>query len=245
MAASLLFLGAICGLFGFLFAFLLGSIRGSAGNGHNLLGRRSYCHRYDGQRLDPCYFPSTVSEMVHKADDPTGKVFFFFEFTGALLIFFSFYPYRLRAIYIGDAHAMPVIGVSWVRFRQFVPAPGMMMLSVITTMPYEQADILDMFCILLHQVGAMLLFVGYFVAEAVTIGWGPFRQVKSVHHHGEGWCLRRWCLHFIVVFISLCLAFILVAHVLFGSQIYQFESISESCNSVFMILLGYLFDDVN
>eukprot|EP00746_Dinoflagellata_sp_MGD_P166084 gnl/MRDRNA2_/MRDRNA2_95761_c0_seq1.p1 gnl/MRDRNA2_/MRDRNA2_95761_c0~~gnl/MRDRNA2_/MRDRNA2_95761_c0_seq1.p1 ORF type:complete len:1125 (+),score=224.49 gnl/MRDRNA2_/MRDRNA2_95761_c0_seq1:131-3505(+) len=52
-------------------------------------------------------------------------------------------------------------------------------------------------------------------------------------------------LHFLIVFMSLCMAFTLVGHVLFGSQITAFSTIYSSINSVFLFLLGYLFDDVS
>eukprot|EP00746_Dinoflagellata_sp_MGD_P162509 gnl/MRDRNA2_/MRDRNA2_90099_c0_seq1.p1 gnl/MRDRNA2_/MRDRNA2_90099_c0~~gnl/MRDRNA2_/MRDRNA2_90099_c0_seq1.p1 ORF type:complete len:1073 (+),score=184.19 gnl/MRDRNA2_/MRDRNA2_90099_c0_seq1:82-3300(+) len=52
-------------------------------------------------------------------------------------------------------------------------------------------------------------------------------------------------LHFLIVFLSLCMAFILVAHVLFGSQIMYFDTVNETCNSIFFMLLGYLYDDVS
>lgn len=52
-------------------------------------------------------------------------------------------------------------------------------------------------------------------------------------------------LHFLIVFLSLCMAFVLVAHVLFGSQINEYDSFDNSVNTIFLFLLGYLFDDVS
>jgi len=184
-AAIMLFLGASSGLVGFLFAFAIGALK--TYSFFHLWD--SYCYRsYDNQRLNPCYFPATVSEMVYDPEAPAGKVFFFFEFTGAILIFFSWYPTSLRSVYIGDDASVPCTNVAWVSFRQYIPAPGMMMLSVISTVPAAQADLLDGFCITLHLTGALMMFVGYFFAEGVAVGWGPFhrcvpdekRQISSV-----------------------------------------------------------------
>mmetsp|Transcript_42232 Transcript_42232/g.119444 ORF Transcript_42232/g.119444 Transcript_42232/m.119444 type:complete len:195 (+) Transcript_42232:2-586(+) len=58
------------------------------------------------------------------------------------------------------------------------------MLSIITTVPAAQATLTDQFCICLHLIGAAMLFVGYFVCEAHSIGWGPFKG-----------CLPRGKLH--------------------------------------------------
>jgi len=176
-ASTMLLLGAISGFFGFLFAFTIGVLRSSTVARSYAPISDSYCYRkFDGARLRPCYFPATVSELVHDSDDPAGKVFFFFEFTGAIMIFFSWYPSELRSVYIGDDATLPGRCISWVTFRQYVPAPGMMMLSVIRTVPMPQADLTDFFCIGLHLTGALLMFVGYFFAEGVAIGWGPFHR---------------------------------------------------------------------
>merc|ERR1719201_2459045 len=102
-AATMLLIGTIFGFCGFLFAFVLGMIKSMPSLLEKVDSTRgSYCRRYDGMDLDPCYFPSTVSEMVHDSSNPTGKIFYFFEFTGATLIFFSYYPYSLRCVYVGD-----------------------------------------------------------------------------------------------------------------------------------------------
>jgi len=163
-SANLLFVGSVSGLLGFLFAFVIGVVAIQTHGRNDINGVPFKSGR--------AYFPSTVSEMVHNPSKPTGKVFFAFCFVGALMIFQSWYPMQLRNAYIGD-DAM-VCGVSWVTIRQFVPAPGMMMLAVITTVPAAQATVTDEFCIALHLTGAAMLFVGYFACEAHAIGWGPF-----------------------------------------------------------------------
>merc|ERR1719188_907835 len=125
----MLFAGSISGLLGFIFAFVIGVIR------ECMQGKSDVFDRPFKSGLG--YFPSTVSEMVHDPDSPAGKVFFAFCFVGAVLIFFSWYPTMLRNAYIGDDPQ--ICGVAWVTWRQFVPAPGMMKLSIITTVPLAQA----------------------------------------------------------------------------------------------------------
>lgn len=198
-ASTMLLFGAVSGFLGFALAFTLGVIKELPQFSGSISD--SYCRTFDGKELSPCYFPSTVSEMVHDPEDPAGKIFFFFEFIGAILIFFSWYPTRLRKVYVGDDLKVPGLGVSWVSVRQYVPAPGMMMLAVIATVPFPQADLLDYFCITFHLFGAAFMFVGYFLVEAVTVGWGPFRHVAADRRHsrGRGLFLRRQALHFIIV----------------------------------------------
>mmetsp|Transcript_79286 Transcript_79286/g.208244 ORF Transcript_79286/g.208244 Transcript_79286/m.208244 type:complete len:356 (+) Transcript_79286:85-1152(+) len=206
-SAKLLLTGSISGLLGFLFAFLIGFIKSETGDRYDCNGKPFPSGRG--------YFPATVSEMVHDPTDPAGKVFFCFEFVGALLIFMSWYPTRLRNVYVGDDIKIPCIGMSWVTFRQFVPAPGMMMLSVITTVPFPTAHVGDYFCISLHLLGAFMMFVGYFVVEAKSVGWGPFiggALRYKLHETRSGLAWRRTCLTgifwtyslFLVLQITLC-----------------------------------------
>jgi len=204
-SANLLLAGSVSGLLGFLFAFVIGIIaeqtEGRAdANGVPFKSGRGY-------------FPATVSEMVHNPAKPEGKVFFAFCFVGAIMIFQSWYPMQLRNAYIGDD--AQVCGISWVTARQFIPAPGMMMLSIITTVPAAKATITDDFCIMLHLVGAAMLFVGYFICEAHAIGWGPFNGCleKGKLNDTEDSILRRklcltgigfFYLIFLVIQVVLC-----------------------------------------
>lgn len=51
--------------------------------------------------------------------------------------------------------------------------------------------------------------------------------------------------HFLVVFFALLMAFVLVAHILFGSQVKHFYTSTEALNTCFLMLLGYTFDDIS
>jgi len=165
--AALLFFGAIFGLLGFIFAFVIGTLTFL----HPFLS--SYHQDFPSGYG---YFPATVSEMVHDPSQPAGKCFFAFEFIGAYFIFNSWYPWHLRNVYIGDDASLPGIPISWMMFRQFIPPAGMMLVATVTTTPFAQATILDYFCISIHLFGAVMLFAGYGVVEALSLGWGPFSQ---------------------------------------------------------------------
>jgi len=197
-SADLLFVGSLSGLIGFLFAFIIGTLKSHS---------EKYDYNFEPFKSGRGYFPSTVSEMVHDPTEPAGKAFFCFEFVASILIFFSFYPTRLRNAYIGDDAKIPVVGVSWTTFRQLVPATGMMILSVVTTVPAAQATTLDYFCIGIHGFGAMMMFVGYFFAEAFTVGWGPFAGpgIGKLHDIPVNVRRRRICLTGILVFYLLFL----------------------------------------
>jgi len=203
-AANMLGVGSMFGLVGFGFAFITGVIKSNVII--DALGEGNYCTNYKGEPMEVCYFPSTLSEMVCDTSDPGGKIFFFFEFVGGLFIFLSFYPTMLRNVYIGDDAKVDMLPacakISWVSVRQYFPATGLMMLSVITTVPVPQANVLDYFCIGLHLLGASMMFVGYFLVEAVTIGYGPWvglAQHKRRFDENEDF-QRRICLHGIVFF---------------------------------------------
>lgn len=191
-SAKLLFVGTLAGFLGFFFAFLIGVIKSESYDKYDLNGKAFASGK--------AYFPSTVSEMVSNPSEPGGKCFYCFEFTGALILFFSYYPTMLRNVYVGDDVEVPYIKISWETFRQFVPAPGMMLLAIIPTVPVAKADTLDQFCIQLHLIGAVMLFIGYFLAEAYAVGWGPFKEPgcpSLVESQGQTreLSLRKWCLN--------------------------------------------------
>jgi len=51
--------------------------------------------------------------------------------------------------------------------------------------------------------------------------------------------------HFLIVFTALLMAFVLVAHVLFGSQMTQFSTFGEALNTCLLSMLGYTFDNIS
>jgi len=196
-SAKMLFVGSVSGFLGFVFAFVIGVMTEQTSGCHDLNG-----NLYKSGRG---YFPATVSEMVHDPQKPAGKCFFAFCFVGAIFIFFSWYPTQLRNAYIGDDSTI-CCSISWVTFRQFVPAPGMMMLSIITTVPAAIAKITDQFCVCLHLTGAAMLFVGYFLAEGYAIGWGPFHNRLPGHLNRdttESIKIRKLCLTMIAIFYTI------------------------------------------
>jgi hypothetical protein len=154
--AALLFLGVVFGSCGFFFAFITGWMK--------------FHHAARDFPSGNGYFPSTVSEMVSDPTDPAGKAFFAFEFIGAVFIFLSWYPTELRNVYVGDDDR-PCCDVSWVMFRQFIPAPGMMLVACVTTTPIQTATPRDQFTIFIHLCGAMMMFVGFWIIEQKTLKW--------------------------------------------------------------------------
>mmetsp|Transcript_58452 Transcript_58452/g.187726 ORF Transcript_58452/g.187726 Transcript_58452/m.187726 type:complete len:343 (-) Transcript_58452:99-1127(-) len=166
--AALLFTGSVMGFLGFLFAFVIGFIKFT----NPFI---SEFHQWFPSGFG--YFPATVSEMVHDPGRPAGKCFAAFETIGAAFIFLSWYPWRLRNVYIGDDAAvclLPGGALSWTMFRQFVPPLGMMLVAGVSTTPIAQASSLDMICLAIHLGGAVMLFAGYSLVEAISLGWGPF-----------------------------------------------------------------------
>jgi len=190
--AALLFFGAVFGLLGFMFAFVIGTM--AFANPFLSDFHISFPSGFG-------YFPATVSEMVHDPTQPAGKCFFAFEFVGAFLLFQSWYPWRLRSVYIGDdTSIIKGIPVSWMMFRQFIPPAGMMLVATVTTTPFAQATVLDYFCISIHLTGAVMLFGGYAVVEAVTLGWGCFTAPPVAEKTIGKWerKIRKFCVNGII-----------------------------------------------
>jgi len=157
---SLLWMGSISGLLGFIFAFVLGF----------------WAFVQPGEKFASGwgYFPPTVSEMVHDPSSPAGKCFFCFELIGAICIFQSWYPWELQSAYIGD-ELKTWFGVSWATCRQFFPPIGMMIVACVPTTPAAQATMPEQVTVMIHITGASMMFVGYILIEGKTLSWGGFK----------------------------------------------------------------------
>jgi len=184
MATALLLMGSIFGLLGFFFAAVSGVMK--------------YFEQEDKFPSHNGYFPPTVSEMVHDPEDPAGKVFFAFEFVAASFIFLSWYPWELKNVYLGDDD-FAICDISWVMLRQFIPAPGMMLVATVTTTPLFQATLRDWVTISIHLLGAMMCFVGYVIIEGKTLSWACFKkpthsaQIRPREHAWRVFFLNNIC----------------------------------------------------
>lgn len=114
------------------------------------------------------YWPSTVSEMVYNNDSPGGKLFYTFGLIAGVCIFQSSYPFHLRNVYTGEAK-VPGTPIYWTTFRQLGPSMGLWLLVGVNTYPttvaLQSRGFTKMFCVLLHLMGAGMMFVGYMVCE--------------------------------------------------------------------------------
>mmetsp|Transcript_25629 Transcript_25629/g.73143 ORF Transcript_25629/g.73143 Transcript_25629/m.73143 type:complete len:316 (-) Transcript_25629:149-1096(-) len=163
-ATSLLWMGSVSGFLGFVFAFFLGLVKYFEGTTVFASGNGP--------------FPPTVSEMVHDPRSPAGKCFFAFELIGSICIFLSWYPFELRNVYIGDDLKTP-FGLSWVTCRQFLPPIGMMLVACVPTTPAAQADLADQVTVLVHCMGAMMMFIGYIFLEGRALAWGVWKDSRT------------------------------------------------------------------
>lgn len=160
--AATLFLGSASGICGFAFAFLIGLM--------------TYMKEHKEFSSGNGYFASTIAEMTHDPSDPSGKVFFCFIFLSGLLTFYSWYPWELRNVFTGDDET--VCGVSWPMLRQFLVAPGLILMTTITIVPWEQMNLLDEYCFALHYLG-WVMAVGGYVATEFHILWASAPGVTN------------------------------------------------------------------
>jgi hypothetical protein len=214
--SALLFMGALFGMFGFFFAFVTGFMK--------------FLMASDDYPSGNGYFPSTVSEMVADPTDPAGKAFFAFEFVGAIFIFMSWYPWELRNVYIGDEDK-PCCDVSWTMFRQFLPAPGMMLVATVTTTPIQIATPRDYFTIFIHLCGAMMMFVGFALVEMKVLGVGLSPPSVATHIRPEE---RKWREFFLIGIFANYTGFLVIQVVL---GIPGMDSYT-CCNDVFVEVPG-------
>jgi hypothetical protein len=123
------------------------------------------------------YWPSTVSEMVHERDSAAGRLFFTLGMITVVSIFQSWYPVHLSNVNTRE-HQVPYFPVEWATVRQVVPMMGLLVLIGINTYPMQEAKAsvgkTKLFSVMLHLVGAGMLFLGYTLCEMKCLGIWPF-----------------------------------------------------------------------
>eukprot|EP00928_Gymnodinium_smaydae_P070362 TRINITY_DN54207_c0_g1_i1.p2 TRINITY_DN54207_c0_g1~~TRINITY_DN54207_c0_g1_i1.p2 ORF type:complete len:399 (+),score=68.21 TRINITY_DN54207_c0_g1_i1:38-1198(+) len=155
---TLLMIGSVFGIMGFVVAFVLGVIEFFTAKTNDF--GQEFASGYG-------YWPSTVSEMVHNWNSPEGRIFFGFCLIASLLIFQSWYPYELRNVYTGP-ETIVIFGrplMYWITFRQVIPVVGLLQLICVSTVPPDQAHGVDYGSVAVHLMGAFMMFIGYMVAE--------------------------------------------------------------------------------
>lgn len=204
-AVTLLFVGALCGLLGFLFAGLLGGER-YLYEGEEVLmpsGKRGHVHlNYLGQQYPSKrnYSPQTVSEMVYNIKSPEGKSFLAFCVVGAICILMSWYPWQLRNVYIGDdAVIFGCCGPTWLNVRQYFPPIGMLLVALIPACPPVNRTFGDKVTVTLHTLGAVLMIGGYAVCEIFTLFFSQNADRRLGVHFKPGEKFVRA----VLIFISL------------------------------------------
>lgn len=157
-----LIVGTILGILGFLVAvvpYLMRVIR----------------HVIKNETIPKDEVPPTVSELVSHWETVEARIFFGFEFTAALLILLSWYPFKMRS-----ACCIPMFGgckmrlgcctISWATFRQFVPPIGLILVACCPTIKVEidvkDFDPANFVLIAVHGIAALMMFVGFLLAEA-------------------------------------------------------------------------------
>jgi hypothetical protein len=161
-ALSMMSLGAMIGIVGFVIAAIGGywNISSENANHANVAG-----HYYASGEA---YYPLTVSEMVSDPRSSAGKAFLAFELAAAILILGSWYPYYLTNCYIGQRHK--VLGnCSWATFRQFIPMTGLFLVALVSVTPTTRMQPSDIVTNQIHILAATALFGGYIFCEMVCL----------------------------------------------------------------------------
>eukprot|EP00928_Gymnodinium_smaydae_P048998 TRINITY_DN32842_c0_g1_i1.p1 TRINITY_DN32842_c0_g1~~TRINITY_DN32842_c0_g1_i1.p1 ORF type:complete len:437 (+),score=34.57 TRINITY_DN32842_c0_g1_i1:38-1348(+) len=120
-------------------------------------------------KSDP--LPATISAVVARWETVEARMFFGFEFTAAILVMLSWYPFKLR-----NAGCIPSLGgckigktkLSWATFRQFAPPLGLMIVATCPTVERKVGQITpaEYLTSFIHTLGAMVSFCSYLLAEA-------------------------------------------------------------------------------
>jgi len=196
----LLLCGGIFGLMGFSVAFVIGLL-------HFFM--RKTDHNGVPYKSGNGYWPATVSEMVYSWNSPEGRIFFGFCLISALLIFQSWYPFMLRNVYTGsEALCNRCSPIYWITFRQVVPVVGLLLLICVSTVPASMATFSDDFAVVVHLMGAGMMFMGYIVSEmkclelcsSICSCLEGKKQAKFLDIEGPERKLRKACMLTVVLF---------------------------------------------
>mmetsp|Transcript_13990 Transcript_13990/g.40813 ORF Transcript_13990/g.40813 Transcript_13990/m.40813 type:complete len:359 (-) Transcript_13990:59-1135(-) len=203
-STSLLFVGALLGFMGFVFAAFLGFWQQMVEVSHR---------NFSGEPMVHSYFPATVSEMVYNSSSGAGKCFFAFVMIGGICMLLSWYPWHLRNVYIGDDIMLgpPHLGsdfsgrprgIKLLMLRQFLPPVGIMLVACIPAPPAANRHFTDTVSALVHTLGATMSIGGYAFLELYTLVARPnvvfdtpingkHRRFSEVHVRGVliGGCL--------------------------------------------------------
>jgi len=122
------------------------------------------------------YWPDSVSEMVQDQRTQSGKVWIAFEEIGAISIWMSWYPWRLRNVRIGPDRRRYLYW--FLNARAMVPSIGMLMIVNISLPSVGDMSLNANIAAGLHLVGAVLLFFGESFFELFTLYYGKAVPMK-------------------------------------------------------------------
>eukprot|EP00931_Biecheleriopsis_adriatica_P038284 TRINITY_DN21941_c0_g1_i2.p1 TRINITY_DN21941_c0_g1~~TRINITY_DN21941_c0_g1_i2.p1 ORF type:complete len:404 (+),score=72.00 TRINITY_DN21941_c0_g1_i2:88-1299(+) len=207
-AVTMLFIGAVSGLLGFLVAGILGMHKYNSQGFRQLFNHNHTVLVDDNFMGEPFssghnYRPQTVSELVHNRESPEGKAFFAFGLISAVCILISWYPTQLRNVYIGDDVVLCGCGgPTWQNLRQFMPPVGMLLVACIPTVPPVNRTVGDKITVCLHTLGAVMMVGGYSLCEIVALR-------SAQNKTGRGAILKpyEWSVRAVLICLSLLSGF--------------------------------------
>lgn len=169
-SVCLMLAGSFLGFCGFSFAAYLGLWHPGGKMLYNIEGRHFEDPAAGLSGLP--YYPETVSELVSDPDQPAGKAFFAFVLGGALCILISWYPWRLRNVYVGDdtwSHGEWGVKGLFLNLRSLLPPMGMTVVACIRVIPRPWRTSADNMACNLHTLGAVSAIGGFCGLEFLTL----------------------------------------------------------------------------
>merc|ERR1712060_377139 len=104
-----------------------------------------------------------------------GKCWMCFQMIASISLWFSWYPWELRNVYVGGH--VKVFGVPFLHLRTFMPPIGMLMVVLI---PLSiESNFGDRFATAIHLLGAVLLLGGYGCFELYSLACAEFVHIQS------------------------------------------------------------------
>lgn len=226
-STSLLFVGALLGFIGFVFAAFLGFWQ----------ELEEASHRNFRAQPIGTYFPATVSEMVYNSSSGSGKCFFAFVLIGGICMLMSWYPWALRNVYIGDDALLlngwigndisgNPRGIKVLMLRQFLPPLGIMMVACIPAPPAANRLFTDVVSSTVHTIGAVMAIGGYAFIELATLTIWSHKVVLDTPINGK---THSWSERSVRLILIGCCLFCIVAFQVSGFLLGHADKLGICC----------------
>lgn len=180
-AVTLLFLGTISAIVGFLLVACLSMHRYGYEEQTNIRG--------EPFKSGHNYFPSAINEQIYEPRSTRDKIFFAFGLFSSICLLISWYPWELRNVYVSSNARFFCCNCLWLNMRQYVPPMGLFLMACVSTTPRSQDGTKEQVTVYVYLAGTTMFVCGYIVAEVYTLYFTSIPDIRAPERK-----LRKLCI---------------------------------------------------